>query len=66
MQRMGSFPILRVNINVPVDAMLKFDGNADENIDVDAKCEQTLYTNMNMKLLFFAISRHLYQFMTQT
>ena len=37
MQRMGSFPILCVNINVPVDAMLKFDAN----VDVDAKCEWT-------------------------
>ena len=37
MQRMGSVPILWVNVNVPIDTVLKFDANAD----VKAKCERT-------------------------
>ena len=32
MQRMGSKPILRVNINVTIDTMLKVDANANENM----------------------------------
>ena len=30
------------NVSVPMDAMLKFDVNADTNVDVDAHCERTL------------------------
>ena len=40
-QRMGSVPIPCVNINVRIDTMLKFDANADTNVDFDAKCECT-------------------------
>ena len=38
---MGSAPIPRVNINVRIDTMLKFDANADTNVDFDAKCDWT-------------------------
>ena len=41
-QRIASVPILRVSINVIIDTMLKFDTNADVNVDFDAKCKQTL------------------------
>ena len=42
MQRMGSVPILCINVNVVIDTMLTFDANADVNVDFDAKCERTL------------------------
>ena len=38
MQRMTSTPILCININVTIETVLKFDANADANIDFDAKC----------------------------
>ena len=38
---MATIPILCVNVNIPTDAMLKFDVNADANVDVDAKCKRT-------------------------
>ena len=41
MQRMGSVPILCVNVNVMIDTMLKFEANADVNVEIDAKCERT-------------------------
>ena len=42
MQRMATIPILCVNVNIPIDVMLKFDVNADVNVDVDAKCKRTI------------------------
>ena len=42
MQRMATILILCVNVNIPIDAMLKFDVNADANVDVDAKCKRTI------------------------
>ena len=41
MQIMGSVPIPCINDNVQIDTMLKFDENADANVDFDAKCEWT-------------------------
>ena len=41
-QIMNSVPILCINVNFYTDSMLKFDANADANVDVDVKCEQTL------------------------
>ena len=40
-QRMHSVPILYINANVSTDTMLKFDANADANVDIDAQCERT-------------------------
>ena len=40
MQRMGYVPILYVDVNVAKDTMLKFDVNADTNVNVDAHCER--------------------------
>ena len=37
-QRMGSTPILCININITIDTMWKFEANADANI----KCERGL------------------------
>ena len=34
MQRMGSKPILCINVNVTIDTMLKFEADAIVNIDV--------------------------------
>ena len=44
MQRMGSLPILCININILMDTILKFNVNAnvDANVDFDTKCEWTL------------------------
>ena len=39
MQRMGSVPILCIRINVTIDPVLKFDGNANDSID--DQCERT-------------------------
>ena len=36
---MGSVRILCINVNITIDTMLKFDANADANVDFDAKCE---------------------------
>ena len=36
MQTMGSIPILCININITMDTMLKFDANADANVNIDA------------------------------
>ena len=36
-QRMGSIPILYINVNITIDRMLKFDAN----VDIDPKCEWT-------------------------
>ena len=44
MQRVGSVLILCVNVNVIIDTLLKFDANADANVDYGAKCERTLTT----------------------
>ena len=41
-QRMGSVPILCMNVNITIDTMLKFDANAQANVDVDAKCDGPL------------------------
>ena len=40
MQRMGYVPILYIDVNVAKDTMLKFDVNADANVNVDAHCER--------------------------
>ena len=37
-QRLGSIPILCVNINITIDTMLKFDAN----VNIDAQCKWTL------------------------
>ena len=42
MQRMGSVPILYININVLMNTALKFHVNADANVDFDPKCEWSL------------------------
>ena len=36
MQIMGSVPIFCINVSVTIDAMLKFDANADVNVSFDA------------------------------
>ena len=41
MQRMGSVPILYTNVNITIDTMLKFDANADADVNIDAQCEWT-------------------------
>ena len=41
MQWLGSASILYININVSTDAKLNFDAN----VDVDAKCERTMYAH---------------------
>ena len=38
-QRMGSVHNLCINVNITIDTMLKFDANADANVNFDAKCE---------------------------
>ena len=40
-QRMGSTAILCINVNITIDTMLKFDVNADANVNIDAQCERT-------------------------
>ena len=40
--------ILCINVNITANTMLKFDGNADENIDVYANCERALKTRQCM------------------
>ena len=45
---MGSILILCVNINVTIDTMLKFDENADANVNADDKCEGTLTQQLNV------------------
>ena len=37
MQRIGSIPILCINVNITIDTMLDFDAN----VNTDAKCERT-------------------------
>ena len=37
-QRMGSLPILSLNVKIYIDRMLKFNAS----VDVDGKCERTL------------------------
>ena len=51
MQRMGSVPILSVNISVSItiDTMLKFDANTDANID--AHCKWTLIRYFHLTFL---------------
>ena len=41
---MASIPILciNVNVNITIDAMLKFDANSDANDNIDAQCERAL------------------------
>ena len=34
---MSSVPILRINVNVPKDTMLKFDTNLDANVHIGTK-----------------------------
>ena len=38
---MVSIPILCVNVSITIDTMLKFDANADANIEIDTQCERT-------------------------
>ena len=47
-QRMGSVSILRINVNVTMDTMLKFYEIADAIFDVDAKCARTLTTGVEV------------------
>ena len=42
MQRMGSTPIPCINVNITIDTMLKFDANADANVNIDTKCKRIL------------------------
>ena len=50
---MGSIPILCVNINITIHAMLKFDANADGNVNIDAQCERTFkLSGQHLKHLF--------------
>ena len=39
MQRMDSIPILCINANFTIDTILKFD--TDANVNIDAQCERT-------------------------
>ena len=39
-QKMGSIPILCININITIDTMLKFDSNVETNFYTDAQCER--------------------------
>ena len=34
---MGSVPILSINVNITEDTMLKFDGDANTNVNIDAE-----------------------------
>ena len=45
-QRMGSTPILYINVNITIDTMLKFDTNTD------AKIKLTLSVNGPVRFLF--------------
>ena len=39
---MGSIPILCINVNVPIDTVVKFDTKEDANVDIEAKSERNL------------------------
>ena len=41
MQRMDSVPNLCINVGITTDTLLKFDANADANVNIDAQCERT-------------------------
>ena len=41
---MFDVPILCVNVKITIGTMLKFDTNADANVNIDAQCEPTLRT----------------------
>ena len=38
---MGFILILCVNVSLIIDTMLKFDANADGNVNIDAQCKRT-------------------------
>ena len=38
---MGFVTIPCINANITIDTVLKFDANADANINIDPQCEQT-------------------------
>ena len=52
MQRMGSVPILSINVNITKDTMLKFDGDANTNVNIDAKSGRTFTKQPNFLFRF--------------
>ena len=58
---MGSIPILCININIIIDTMLKFDANADANVNIDDQCKRTLTVWLHqLKELPFNVEHFLY------
>ena len=49
---MGSVPILSINVNITKDTMLKFDGDANTNVNIDAKSERTFTKQPNFLFRF--------------
>ena len=40
---MDYIPILCINVNVPIDTIVKFDTKGDANVDIEAKSEGTYH-----------------------
>ena len=56
MHRMGSAPVLCINVSATIDTVLKFEATANANFEVHSKCEWTLIfaflcVNVNIKIL---------------
>ena len=56
-QRMGSVPILCINVNITIDTMSQFDTKADANINIDALCEMALISS-----IYFELTVRVYEF----
>ena len=51
MNKEVSLAILYVSINATIDTMLKFDTNADMNVNIDAQCERTFRLTGRARLI---------------
>ena len=58
---MGSIPVLCINVKTTIDTMVKFDVNAEANVNIDDQCGLTLTVRLHqLKELPFNVGHFLY------